>query len=333
MFATESPIFVLEVTRIDSSAGRCFKCHKFRYCDHQTESENIICKDCVQTLRNQKLITFIAQPKPEKIKVETLPKRTKTPKPPKPEKIKVARIPKPPKLKILKAKEPLSKEKILNYLASSEKALTAKEIIESSQCGHRSTIYKTLGQLVECGDVVASSHKAKNRLFTDKDRVNLLEAKKPIRRREYAQMTRSRILTYIKRENRILEIADVVNATNITKKTVIRVVNFFQETGDLIVIKVSERGNKLHFVPADNDVLVKELMELDERSTANQVRSILESNDRGVSIGDVLVAMGKGRRNGGSYAYIKKLLEQWGCKAYRKGCGLNYYLESENCGL
>ena len=298
----------IEISRRISTAGRCFKCHKFRYCDYQTESENIICKDCVQTLKNQRLLVEVT---PQIIKSSPKGREKKPIKP------------------NLEPRGVRSKKKMLDFIKSSEKALTAKELIESHQLGLKTAVYKTLSQLVESGNIVASSDKAKNQVFTDKDRTHLLNVKKIVRRREYVQMNRTRILGYIKSENRILEVADIVTATNITKKTVIRVVNYLGETGDLTLIKVSERGNKLHFVPTSNSTLVQQLEELDQLSTPNRARRILESkSNRGVSIGDTLAALGK-VRNGGSYKYIKKLFEQWGCKTYRKGCGLYYYLDKE----
>lgn len=299
----------VEVSRITSTAGRCFKCHKFRYCDYQTK-ENIICKDCVQTLKNQRLLVEVT---PQIIKSSP----------------KLPRKKKPIKPKNLEPRSVRSKKKMLDCIKSSEKALTAKELIESYQLGRKTTVYKILSRLVKCGDIIGSPDKAKNRAFIDKDRVHLLQARQPVRQNEYAKLNRTRVLNYVKRENRILEIADVVNATNITKKTVIRVVNFLEETGDLACIKASERGNKLHFVPTSNALLVQQLKELDQLSTPNRARRILESkSNRGISIGDTLAALGKNRRNG-SYKYIKKLFEQWGCKTYRKGCGLYYYLDKE----
>ncbi|MFM6670724.1 MAG: hypothetical protein ACKPJO_11450, partial [Dolichospermum sp.] len=220
-------------------------------------------------------------------------------------------------------------KKIQKLLEESEKALTVGEIIESGVCGHKTSVYKTLDRLIEIGAVVASSDTAKNRLFIGKNRVHLLQVKRTIRRREAAQMNRNRILNYIKEEGRILEVTDVVAATNIAKKTVIRIIISLGKAGDITLIRDSERGNRLHFVPSNNTELVAKLVELDQLSTANQVRKILQSSNEGMSIGDVMVAMGKGKRNGGSYKYIKKLFKQWGCKSYRQGCGLYYYLDKE----
>ncbi|MFM5957816.1 MAG: hypothetical protein ACKOQ2_11755 [Dolichospermum sp.] len=183
--------------------------------------------------------------------------------------------------------------------------------------------------MIEIGAVVASSDTAKNRVFIGKNRVHLLQIERTVRRREAAQMNRNRVLNYIKKRGRILEVADVVAATNIAKKTVIRIIIFWGKAGDIILVRDSERGNKLRFVPSDNAKLVEKLMELDQLSTANQVRKILQSSNEGMSIGDVMVAIGKGKRNGGSYKYIKKLFKQWGCKSYRQGCGLYYYLDKE----
>ncbi|MFM6604611.1 MAG: hypothetical protein ACKPH3_11120, partial [Dolichospermum sp.] len=70
---------------------------------------------------------------------------------------------------------------------------------------------------------------------------------------------------------------------------------------------------------SDNTELVAKLVELDQLSTANQVRKILQSSNEGISIGDVMVAIGKGKRNGGSYKYIKLLFKLWGCKRYKLG--------------
>jgi len=278
-------------------------------------------KDCAQ------------KPRTQRRQIKATPQVVPDPKPlrqRKPIQKKPITCAKPKKIKIKpKRGYVYSKEKILNFLATSEKALTAREIVESGLCGYKTSVYKTLNRLIELGDVVASSDKAKNRVFIDKDRVHLLQVERIVRRREFVQMNRNRVLNYIKKEGRILEVADVVAATNITKKTAIRIVIFWGEAGDLTLIRDSERGNRLHFVPSENAELVTELMQLNELSTANQVRKILESTNRGVSIGDVLVAIGKGRRNGGCYKYIKKLFKQWGCKNYRQGCGLYYYLDQE----
>ncbi|MFM6252046.1 MAG: hypothetical protein ACKPEQ_23355, partial [Dolichospermum sp.] len=116
-------------------------------------------------------------------------------------------------------------------------------------------------------------------------------------------MNRNKVLDYIKKEGRILEVADVVAATDITKKTVIRIIISWGKAGDITLIRDSERGNRLHFVPSDNIELVAKLVELDQLSTANQVRKILQSSNEGMSIGDVMIAIGKGKRNGGSYKY------------------------------
>ena len=347
MFATESP--TLEVTRIPSTAGRCYKCYKYRYCEHQTESGQIICPGCIQTLRNQQLLENIPQhPEPKPIRQRK--SRQEEPIIAKPQEKRKSRqeepiiakplqqrkprqekpiIAKPQKEAKPRAKYVFSIESVRELLQESEKALTAKEIVASGVCGHRTSVYKTLKRLIEIGDVFASSDKAKNRVFIDKDRVHLLQVERTVKRREFVQMDRNRILNYIKKEGRILEVADIVSATNIAKKTVIRAVNFWGKAGDLTLIKVSKRGNRLHFVSSDNVELVTELMALDQLSTANQVRKILESRDRGVSIGDVMLAIGKGRRSGGSYKYIKKLFKQWGCKKYRQGCGFYYYLGKE----
>ncbi|MFM5996269.1 MAG: hypothetical protein ACKO9U_17155, partial [Dolichospermum sp.] len=228
-----------------------------------------------------------------------------------------------------RAKYVSSIKKIQKLLEESEKALTVREIIESGVCGHKTSVYKTLDRLIEIGAVVASSSTAKNRLFIGKNRVHLLQVKRIIRRREAAQVNRNKVLDYIKKEGRILEVTDVVAATDITKKTVIRIIISLGKAGDITLIRDSERGNRLHFVPSDNIELVAKLVELDQLSTANQVRKILQSSNEGMSIGDVMVAMGKGKRNGGSYKYIKKLFKQWGCKSYKQGCGLYYYLDKE----
>ncbi|MFM6833982.1 MAG: hypothetical protein ACKPKV_06115 [Dolichospermum sp.] len=204
-----------------------------------------------------------------------------------------------------------------------------REIIESGVCGHKTSVYKTLDRLIEIGAIVASSSTAKNRLFIGKNRVHLLQVKRTIRRREAAQVNRNKVLDYIKKGGRILEVTDVVAATDITKKTVIRIIISLGKAGDITLIRDSERGNRLHFVSSNNTELVAKLVELDQLSTANQVRKILQSSNEGISIGDVMVAIGKGKRNGGSYKYIKKLFKQWGCKSYKQGCGLYYYLETE----
>lgn len=330
MLATDE---IVKVARTGINPGRCYKCHRFRYCDHQSESGEIICPDCIQTLRNQRLLEIIPQrpePKPTRQRkpkqekpITEKPQEQRKPKQKKPIAVKPQKEAKP------RAKYVYSIEKIQKLLEGSEKALTVKEILASGVCGHKTSVYRTLDRLIEIGAVVSSSDTAKNRVFIDKSRVHLLQIERTVRRREEAQMNRNKVLNYIKKEGRILEVADVVAATNITKKTVIRVIIFLGEAGNLTLIRDSRRGNRLCFVPSDNAELVAKLMELDQSSTANQVRKILESSDKGVSIGDAMIMMGKGRRSGGSYKYIKKLFDQWGCKSYKQGCGLYYYLEQE----
>ncbi|MFM6313866.1 MAG: hypothetical protein ACKPFK_31635 [Dolichospermum sp.] len=302
---------IIKVARIEVKAGRCYKCHSFRYCHYQSELGEIICPDCVQTLINQQLL--IIQSKPTRQRRSSQEKLIAV---------------EPQKEVKPRAKYVSSIKKIQKLLEESKKALTVREIIESGVCGHKTSVYKTLDRLIETGAIVASSDTAKNRLFISKNRVHLLQVKRTIRRREAAQVNRNKVLDYIKKEGRILEVADVVAATDITKKTVIRIIISLGKAGDITLIRDSERGNRLHFVPSDNTELVAKLVELDQLSTANQVRKILQSSDKGMSIGDVMVAIGKGKRNGGSYKYIKKLFKQWGCKSYKQGCGLYYYLET-----
>ncbi|MFM5941840.1 MAG: hypothetical protein ACKO9G_00345 [Dolichospermum sp.] len=302
---------IIKVARIEVKAGRCYKCRNFRYCHYQSELGEIICPDCVQTLINQQLLIIQSKPTRQRKSNQEKPIAVEPQKEVKP-----------------RAKYVSSIKKIQKLLEESEKALTVGEIIESGVCGHKTSVYKTLDRLIEIGAVVASSDTAKNRLFIGKNRVHLLQVKRTIRRREAAQVNRNKALDYIKKEGRILEVADVIAATDITKKTVIRIIISLGKAGDITLIRDSERGNRLHFVPSNNTELVAKLVELDQLSTANQVRKILQSSDKGMSIGDVMVAIGKGKRNGGSYKYIKKLFKQWGCKSYKQGCGLYYYFET-----
>ncbi|MFM6880483.1 MAG: hypothetical protein ACKPKK_07510 [Dolichospermum sp.] len=303
---------IIKVARIEVKAGRCYKCRNFRYCHYQSELGEIICPDCVQTLINQQLL--IIQSKPTRQRRSSQEKLIAV---------------EPQKEVKPRAKYVSSIKKIQKLLEESEKALTVREIIESGVCGHKTSVYKTLDRLIEIGAIVASSSTAKNRLFIGKNRVHLLQVKRTIRRREAAQVNRNKVLDYIKKGGRILEVTDVVAATDITKKTVIRIIISLGKAGDITLIRDSERGNRLHFVSSNNTELVAKLVELDQLSTANQVRKILQSSNEGISIGDVMVAIGKGKRNGGSYKYIKKLFKQWGCKSYKQGCGLYYYLETE----
>jgi hypothetical protein len=39
--------------------GICVRCCQFRYCKYQTELNQFVCENCVQTLRNQSLLTLI----------------------------------------------------------------------------------------------------------------------------------------------------------------------------------------------------------------------------------------------------------------------------------
>ena len=43
--------------------GICARCRQFRYCKHLTELNQLVCENCVQTLRNQSLLTLI-DPRP-----------------------------------------------------------------------------------------------------------------------------------------------------------------------------------------------------------------------------------------------------------------------------
>ena len=308
MFITESP--TIKLSPINKS-GWCFNCHRFRHCKHQSLAESkIICADCVQMLKNQGLIE-ITQPiiqtvEEKKVKkVREKPVREKTVKE---KKIRIGRYPR----------------KVLNLIKESDKALTASEIIKNT-CGHKNTIYKVINQLISSGDIVGSD-KTKDRLFIDKDRADLLQVKRDREIKQRRTKTPEKILNYIRKQNRILTCFDVAKGISINKKTVIRTVRLLEERGVISLIRIFEKGGSFYFAASDNPQLVQQLTEVDQQSTASQVRKFLESNTGGVSIGDALVAIGKKRRNGGSYNYIKKLFEQWGCETYKKGYGLYYYL-------
>lgn len=168
MLATDE---ITKVTRIKTRAGRCYKCHRFRYCEHQSESGEIICLDCIQTLRNQRLLEIIQRPEPKPTRQRK--PRQKEPITEKPQEQRKPRQEKPIAVKPQKEAKPRAKyvysiEKIQKLLEGSEKALTVKEIVASGVCGHKTSVYRTLDRLIEIGAVVSSSDTAKNRVFIDK---------------------------------------------------------------------------------------------------------------------------------------------------------------------
>ena len=308
MLATDN---IVKVVHMEIKAGYCYKCHRFRHCEHESERGQIVCARCIQILRNQGLLEIIPdRPEPK-------PTRQRNPDQKKPIAVKPPKEAKP---------SPENGYSIQKLLEESEKALTAKEIAALVVCGHKRSVHRILKRLIELGTVVASSETVRNRLFIDKNRVHLLQSRHTFKQGQYAKTSQTRILDYAKSKDRILEIADIVHGTNVTKKTAIRIVKFWGDAGDLTLTR-SPKGNKLYFVPSDNAELVAKLTELEQSFTVNRVREILESSDGGVSIGDVMTAIGRGRRNGGSYVYIRKLFKEWGCKSYKQGCGLYYYLD------
>lgn len=74
---------IIQASKIHPTAGRCFECNRFRYCQHQSDA-GLICDDCVTMFRNQKIINITAPPKPS---VQPKPQPKKRPAPRKPKSI------------------------------------------------------------------------------------------------------------------------------------------------------------------------------------------------------------------------------------------------------
>ncbi|MFO0052553.1 MAG: hypothetical protein ACK53Q_06360 [Dolichospermum sp.] len=296
MFTTESPITKLEVTRIESKAGHCFKCHRFRNCEHQTESEKIICKDCVQTLKNQNLLALIASPKP-------------------PEKVKI-KARKPPK-----QRESIL-PKILEAFENSAKVMTINDIREEFRISHRWAL-ATVNKLTKQG-LITHTDRSRNKFYIHVKHIENLakyEGIKTCHRKNVAAV-----------KTAINGIADVVGATEIfdiskgemSRSCVLSCLRFLAVQGDVLTYTDDEKNTE-YFASSVNELAIKKFSKAIENSLENRILRFLKTGTR--SRQAMAKNFGKNRRSIGAISKVISRLESQGKIRTMKIGGIGIFCE------
>jgi hypothetical protein len=226
----------ITVKQIEKTFGRCGSCHRYRGCNHESESK-ILCLDCVTTLRNQQRLTIISQPKtepssvkqaklktprvrknkPKEIKnkpkeIKNKPKEIKN----KPKEIKnkpkeIKNKPKEIKKKIKLYREfgsGLLQKEILDLLKRNNAGFSLSDIARKLRSLPTST-WITTTRLVEDGEIVYVG-KQRNRIYAHHSHAEVLE--------KYRGVCVSRLPT-IEKVKAILDASDkITSATEIYSK-------------------------------------------------------------------------------------------------------------------
>lgn len=198
----------ITVKQIEKTFGRCGSCHRYRGCNHESESK-ILCLDCVTTLRNQQRLTIISQPKTEPSSVKQAKLKTPRVRKNKPKEIK--NKPKEIKKKIKLYREfgsGLLQKEILDLLKRNNAGFSLSDIARKLRSLPTST-WITTTRLVEDGEIVYVG-KQRNRIYAHHSHAEVLE--------KYRGVCVSRLPT-IEKVKAILDASDkITSATEIYSK-------------------------------------------------------------------------------------------------------------------
>ena len=205
----------ITVKQIEKTFGRCSSCGRYRGCCHESESK-ILCLDCVTTLRNQKRLTIISQPKAEPSSVKQTKLKTPRVRKNKPKEIKnkpkeIKKKPKEIKKKIKLYREfgrDLLRTAILDLLKRNNAGFSLSDIAKKLRSLPTST-WITITRLVEDGKIVYVG-KQRNRIYAHPSHAEVLE--------KYRGVMVSRLPT-IEKVKAILDASDrITSATEIYSK-------------------------------------------------------------------------------------------------------------------
>lgn len=166
---------MISARQIPQVATRCTNCHKFRYCNHTNPQTGVVCNDCIQTWRNQKILQLeiTKQPKPITEPQPKQPRQPRQPRQPKPiTEPKVIKEPKPkrkPSVFAIAYTRPgrpnfaQTRQEVLQLLIQEQKPFTTKGVAEIIQLKWR-FIRTVLIDLVKSG-LVIKNNKQRNSLY------------------------------------------------------------------------------------------------------------------------------------------------------------------------
>jgi hypothetical protein len=316
--------YKLEVVAV----GRCNNCRRFRNNMPYKVGDNVVCIDCFTCFKNQRLIDSVIDPEKEK---EVKPK---------PVKVKPVRVPKQKpvniKTKSVKVEKQKPKKirrrrindrpgKILEYIKRSEKPV---RIIEIKGLGSQKTVYNNIKPLLEQGRIVAAYSQGGCGFFIDAERSHLLTTNKLVVEARSANKARCDFLDFVESQSKILTVNEIAEATGFRGKRVIEYAYYWQERGK---VEISEDNNcdRLRYLitAAINTDLVQEIKNIP--SFKDRVRQmVINAGREGETVGNILSNLGR-QPQGGSQKFIRSLLQEWGCKKYRRGNSMYYYFDGD----
>ena len=172
------------ITKIQTKAGWCGECSRWRYCDHECESK-LICINCLTCLSNQNLVEFI-KPKPKENKPkENKPKENK-PKENKPKENKIETA----NVSTNCLNDRTLKARILGFLITNKSAFCVKDIATRFKSKH-SVVWRILEEYVISGDVVATK-KRRNRIYAHSLHIENVDIQK------YESLQKSKMINQVR---------------------------------------------------------------------------------------------------------------------------------------
>lgn len=213
----------------------------------------------------------------------------------------------------------LVKDRVIGCLLSTEIPLDSRAIEESINAGH-SQVYQALVDLFKEGKIKRKASWQNKYFYIESDREYLLssvaKANQPsnnnkIEKKDIA----GKLLSIINSEDKIFDSTLFDNAKEkygVCDRTLFRALRVLQEKG-LIVVSEYIRGQKTYFA-SNKPHLIEKMESIDSSGTRRQVIEFLQSNERFVTINQIIKAIGKKWRSGGTYRYVKKIVDSLDCE-------------------
>lgn len=298
---------VLEAIAIKPKAGYCFKCYKWRYCEHQTD-ERIICNSCVQILKNQNLFSIIV---PAPI-VPIIPA----------EKVKRKQNRPPRQPTIIKRSVLPEAEKLLR---DSPKGMTINEIMDALNLSLRRTLV-VLERLVK-QKVITHTNRKRKRIYAHINHAEIIK--------NYEGVTVGYKKDTIAIKKAIDNTPDIVSATDIknlleTRKSrncVLRTLRFLAARGDVLTYFDEEKDTE-YFASVVDEMSVQKFQESVNNSFENRLLKCLESGKKNRT--EIARLLGKNQR---SVKLITKVLDrlksQKKVRSIKVGNSIFYELKSQ----
>jgi hypothetical protein len=247
------------VTEIEAKAGRCQECRLWRYLKHQTESEKLICSDCLQRFKNQKIVQVVAA-------APTLPKAPKqNPKP---------RTKRADSQQVFAARC----AKILEVVKESDRPINCKEIGKLAGIGRQVTTYIVINHLVEIGELVSCGKI--RREFIDSERQDLLYSKGNTRL--------GQLLKILNCAETSLTIAEIA-AQGVTQGAALW---HLKRSVDIEKWRSPDGERRIYYALKTNQKAIQHLASVQANSTDERIVKIL-TNSPGLNGKQIIKALGK----------------------------------------